>query len=56
MLPDSMYEYRYERNGGALRCHCCDDEIKHGNYYYIIDDKNYCFNCIEDSKFVAGVD
>ena len=56
MLPDCCYEYRYERNGGALRCDYCDDEISDGEYYFDINNRTYCYDCIEDSKCVAEVD
>ena len=56
MLPDCMYDYRYERDGGVLRCDYCDDEIDEGSYYFDIDHKIYCFHCIDNSRLVAGVD
>lgn len=56
MLPDSMYEYRYERKADIIRCHCCDDEIKEGYFYYYIDEKIYCFHCVDSSRLIAGVD
>lgn len=48
-LPESIYDYRYEREEATIVDHCneCDRDIYEGEEYYTFGTYNVCDDCID---------
>lgn len=54
-LPDSMYEYRYERPQAQQvdTCSDCKEPIYEGDMYYDINGKIICEDCLKDYEKIG---
>ena len=55
-LPDSMYEYRPQREEPkqVAVCGCCGWGIHVGEDYWKVDERDYCSDCMNEFKKVGG--
>ena len=58
MLPDNMYDYRYEHKtiefqGNNIECCCCGEVIEEGYFHWDIKGEKYCATCIDDRRYIT---
>ena len=56
MLPDSMYDYRFEYPTEDVEketCDECDEDIYSGYEYFDVEGKIYCKCCMESCRYVV---
>lgn len=55
-LSNSMYDYRHENQEAKQIgvCSCCGWGIYNGETYYLVNNKTYCEDCMNENKKVGG--